>query len=218
MKKYRFRGAAIALLTLQLAGCGGDTAEQQPPADDTQPAATESAPPRASSAPPPAESAPTAAEQPLALTVADIDAYAQGLHREIELLRSARQRYRQAESDAEQLEILGEIQPGELRREGAAAAGVPADRYRRITSAVNDVLGRIEMTAAARDMMPSRAEIEDMPPEHRARVEENIRQMQASWGDPYAGLSPEAAQALQQRTDELARLRAEHIGLLAQRT
>jgi hypothetical protein len=72
------------------------------------------------------------------------------------------------------------------------------------------------MAEAARQMMPSSADLENMPAEVRARVEENMRQAQAAWGDPYAGLAAEAVEALQRRVDELARLRAEHIGLLVQ--
>src|SRR5690606_26499373 len=155
-------------------------------------------------------------EQTFALTAADIDAYEQGLRREIEVLRAAQERLRQSGDDEEQLEILGEIQPRELRREGATAAGTSEDRYARIASTINDVLGKREMAAASQQMAPSAADLENMPAELRARVEENLRQAQTAWGDPYAELPADTAAALQRRSDELARLRAEHSGLLVQ--
>src|SRR5690606_31158407 len=122
------------------------------------------------------------AESAFAPTSADVVAYEQGLRREIEVLRAARERLRQAETDDQVLEILGEIQPPELRRDGAAAAGTSEARYAQITSAINDVLAKREMAAASQQMMPSAAELDSMPPERRAQVEENLRQMQAAWG------------------------------------
>src|SRR5690606_2732185 len=129
----------------------------------------------------PAEPESEPAEPAFAPTAADVAAYGQGLRREVELLRDARERLRQAGSDDERLEILGEIQPRELRREGAAAAGTSEARYAQIVSAFNDVLAKREMAAASQQMMPSAAELDSMPPEHRAQVEENLRQMQAAW-------------------------------------
>src|SRR5690606_1506017 len=117
-------------------------------------------------------------------------------------------------NDDERLDILGTIQPSELRREAATATGVSEERYRRVTSAVNDVLGKLEMASASRQMMPSAEELANLPAEARARVEENLRQAEAAWGDPYSGLASETAAALEQQTDALAQLRAEHIGLL----
>jgi hypothetical protein len=200
---------ALLILALQLGGCGGDDPADDAPAVEPPAVTTEEAAPIA-------EPAIEPGTRSFALTPADLDAYEQGLRREIELLRAARERLQQAANDDEQLEILGAIQPRELRREGAAAAGVAEDRYERITSAVNDVLGKREMAAASQQMAPSAAELESMPAELRARVEENMREAEAAWGDPYAGLGEDTAQALQQRQDELAGLRAEHIGLLAQ--
>lgn len=214
MNNHAFRAAALALFALQLAACGGETANDES-------TTTESPLPTAeqNSAPPPPSAAPPASpptEQTFALTVADIDAYEQGLRREIEVLRAAQERLRQTADDEEQLEILGEIQPRELRREGATAAGTSEDRYARVTSTINDVLGKREMAASSQQMAPSAADLENMPAELRARVEENLRQAEAAWGDPYAGLPADTVPALQQRSDELARLRAEHIGLLVQ--
>lgn len=212
------RGAALVILALQLAACGGDTGD-----DGARP---EAAPPVArdetSPMPPPeetstaAERPDVAAEQAYMLTAADIDVYEQGLRREIEILRSDRERYQQAESDEERLEILAHIQPRELRREGAAAADVPEERYARILTAINDVLGKREMAAASESMAPSAADLANMPADVRARVEENLREAREAWGDPYAGLSAETTEALQRRAEDLARLRAEHIGLLTQ--
>ena len=223
MKLRIFDGAALALLAVQLGGCGGSSTEEQPSAA-TSSAAIETATPT-SSAPSsstpslaaPASAAPSAAPaETFSLTVADLAAYETGLRREIEVLRAARQRLRDAESDEARLEILGELQPQVLRREGAAAAGTAENRYAQVSAAVGDVLGKREMAAAAQQTAPSAADLEAMPAELRARVEENLRQMQAAWGDPYAGLDADTAEALQQRANDLAQLRAEHIGLLLQ--
>lgn len=212
MNRLTLRPTAFALALL-LAGCGGDDARDGLSSTESAPAieARDAAP-----TPPPDEPVGTP-EQPASAagpTVADVAAYEQGLRREIEVLRDARDRLQQAEGDEQRLEILGEIQPHELRRHGAAAAGASEARYNQITSAINDVLAKREMGAASRQMMPSPADLESMSPEQRAQVEDNLRQMQAAWGDPYEGLEPATAEAVEQRADELARLRAEHIGLL----
>lgn len=226
MNHPSLRLAAPTALAMLLAACGSDSANN---ADDTASTAGTPSPQvsqgAATSEQPDAAAAPSSTQAPgtqgqtggaaaFELTVADLELYEQGLRREIELLRSARERVRQTSDSSEQLEILGEIQPAVLRREGAAAAGTSEQHYARVQSAISDVLGKHEMGAATRQMMPSEADLANMPAEIRARVEQNMREMQAAFGDPYEGLSDDVADALRQRLDEFAQLRAEHIGLL----
>lgn len=210
----RLRAVPAALLISLLAGCGGADPGGSAPADDSgnSPQASgvaEEAPATGG----PAAASPDAAET-FVLSAADVAAYERGLRREVEMLEAAEERLGQAERDEDRLEILGDIQPQELRRAGAAAAELAEGRYELIANAVNDVLGKLDMGEATRQMMPSEEDLAEMPPEVRERVEENVRQMQAAFGDPYEGLDQAAAAALEARVDEIRRLRAEHLGLL----
>lgn len=212
------RGIAAAFVVFQLAGCGGAEPSDEQLAEDESAAVEGSQGSRAVDGDPAATGSPESdagsVEQPFVLTAMDLTAYERGLRREVELLASAQERLRQAQDGEQQLEILGEVQPQELRREGAAAAGLPAERYEAIASAIEDVLGKLDMGETMRQMMPSAADLAAMSPEQRAQVEENARQMQAAWGDPYEGLDAATADALEVRSAELRQLRAERTGLL----
>jgi len=212
------RAVPAVLLILQLAGCGGADPGGASPADDSPAAestALEEAPATSGSdARAPAAASPQLTAQTFVLTAADITAYERGLRREVEMLAGAKERLAQAANSEDQLEILDEIQPQRLRQAGAAASSLAEERYERIASAVNDVLGKLEMGETVRQSMPSEEELAKMPPELRAQVEENLRQAQAAWGDPYEGLDEATVAALRARIDELRRLRAEHVGLL----
>ena len=226
MKPYAsyLRGVAVALVAFQLSACGRSDPSGDAPLPNDSASSQDSA--GASGAPTAAGGCSAAADgvaaggatagsaQPFTLGVADLDAYERGLQREIEILQLARERFASAADDEARLEILAEIQPRVLRQAGAEAAAVPEERYRTVTDTVSDVLGKLEMGDATRQMMPSEQDLAQMPPELRAQVEENIRQMRAALGDPYEGLEADTAAALEARVDALRALRAEHAGLL----
>lgn len=222
---FHLRGLAAALVIFQLSACGGsdpsgdeplpnEAAESQESAGGSGVAEAASGGTAAPASAAGGGSVAGSAPQAFTLGVADLDAYERGLQREIEILQSARERFASAGDDEARLEILAEIQPQVLRAAGAEAAEVPEERYRNISNAMNDVLGKIDMGEASQQMIPSEADLAEMPPELRARVEENVREMRAAWGDPYEGLEAETAAALEARVDALRTLRAEHTGLL----
>ncbi|HEX6994713.1 MAG TPA: hypothetical protein VF339_11280 [Gammaproteobacteria bacterium] len=211
------RAVLAVLLILQLAGCGGADPGSASPAGDSLAAEStglEEAPQTSGSDAPALAAASHEAAQTFVPTAADITAYERGLRREVEMLQGAKERLAQAGDDEARLGILDEIQPQRLRQAGAVASSLAEERYEAIANAVNDVLGKLEMGEAARQSMPSEEELAKMPPELRAQVEENLRQVQAAWGDPYEGLDDAAVAALEARVDDLRRLRAEHVGLL----
>jgi hypothetical protein len=86
-------------------------------------------------------SSPAAAPSPAPLTGADLAAYARGREREVALLRGALDRLRRANADsaARREAVLGATLRS-VEREGAAAAGLPLERYRALGARMDTVL------------------------------------------------------------------------------
>ena len=138
MLRAPFRTAARAtgtalLATVLLAACGrgdADAADADTAAADTSAAAATAAP-----APTPA---PDAAPTPL--TVADIDRWERGMAAELEAVKAAGARLRQATSGADSAAAIGEMTEGSTLAAGASAAGVDEERYRRLRSELAEVV------------------------------------------------------------------------------
>jgi hypothetical protein len=210
MKIAHLQRAALALaLTATLAACGGK--EDQAPADQATDATA--AAPADDVGRNDAPAAPAASESPLAVT--DLDAYARGMQQEARLLQAASDKVAQArqagDKDAEAT-AMTDMAMMDTEVEGAKASGLDQARYLFVKNAVDTALGKAEMQAALQGM-GAQASADQLPPEQRQQVEDGRAEMQAGVGDPWAGLAPDVAAAMQARKDELARLRAQAIAL-----
>lgn len=192
------RYCPIFALTLVLAACGHGSA----PADD---AAAPPAEAQTQASPPPANAAaadPSSVAQANAarpLQVGDLDAYAKGMQKEIELRQASSDKAAKAKAAHDQeteVAALADMTSAEVDNAGARAAGLDAARYDFIKHAVDRVLSAVSMHKAMASM-------------------EGGAQMQQKLGDPYAGLNADVAAALKAREAELGKLREDNMAILA---
>lgn len=187
MSKHWILAAAL----LGLVACGDKPAEA-PAADTAAPAPAAEVPVAEPAAAVPAASA----DSPL--QVADIDAYARGMGREVELLQAEFRKIEQAraadDSDAE-TQALFAMTGNDIELGGAQVAGMPAARYGFVKNRIDEVQSKLDMLEGFR------------------RMDADTSAMQAEIGDPYAGIAADVATALKARQAKTARLRAEAIGL-----
>jgi hypothetical protein len=188
------------MLALTLGACGhGNAPEDKADAGAAQ--AQAEAPPQ-----PPAEAPPAAApaSDPAAnaarpLQADDLDAYAKGMQKEIEMRQEASDRAAKAKAANDQtaeVSALAELTSVDVTRAGAQAAGVDPARYDTIKNTVDHVLGAVDMNAMMAKMG-------------------DAAQAQKLHSDPYASLDPSLAAALKSRQDELGKLRAQNMAILA---
>jgi hypothetical protein len=181
------RCSTIGMLAFAMGGCGhggaSDGAAAAPPT--ATPAATPAAPDRLAGAAP-------------ALQPDDLDAYAKGMRKEIELRQAARDKAAKAKADNDQtaeISALAELTSVDITKAGAGAAGVDRVRYEAIKNAVDHVLGVLDMNAAMAGMG-------------------DAAQTAKLRSDPWQGLDPAFAAALKARRDELAELRSQNMAIL----
>jgi hypothetical protein len=191
------RYCPIFVLTLALAACGHGSA----PADDaTAPQAeaqTQASPPPATAAADPSSVAQANMTRPL--QASDLDAYAKGMQKEIELRQASIDKATKAKAAHDQeaeVVALADMTSAEVDNAGARAAGLDAARYDFIKHAVDRVLSAVSMNKAMANM-------------------EGGAQMQQKMGDPYAGLNADVAAALKAREAELGKLREDNMAILA---
>jgi hypothetical protein len=192
------RYCTIFMLALTLAACGHGSA----PADDADADASQT---QADAQPSPEAPAATAAPAPTAeadasrpLQVGDLDAYAKGMQKEIEMRQAASDKAAKAKEAKDQeaeLSALVELTSVEVTEAGAQAAGVDRARYDVIVNTVDRVLNTAQMNAMMAKMGDA----------------EQARKLQT---DPYAGLDADLVAALKARADELDKLRAQNMAIL----
>jgi len=199
---------AMALL-LGLSACGGGEPAATDEMADGGETATEAAPATAPQAP--TEPAPVAADA--ALELEEIDAYVSGMQKEIELVRAAGEKVRQAQAakdEQAELSAITEMAMGDFDTPAAEAAGLTVARWQEVKRKITATIGGVD---TRRQMQEMAGNTEGMTPEQAAGHQRNAEAMLASIPDPYAGLEPAVVEALKTRHDELARLNAESIGL-----
>lgn len=195
---------------LALAGCGG-ASDETADGDDVASADAATDGPRGDDATP-ADDGHEPADD-LRLDVARLDPVARGIEAENARLREAVQKIKAADGDRELLVALSAIDIERLDGVGAGAAGLTPREYRVLRDALYEHLGAIEM----RDAMKAQYAAVDtsaMDAATAAEAERVMGEVLAAVPDPYAGLDPDLAEALQARQDELMALRSTHIGLL----
>lgn len=192
------RHCTILMLTLALGACGHGSA----PEDKAEVGATQAE----AETPPPSPEAPAAAPAAPDLAVNatrplqanDLDAYAKGMQKEIEIRQAASDKAAKAKAANDQtteLSALAELTSVEVTEAGAQAAGVDRARYGFIKTTVDRVLGTLDMNAMLAKMGD---------PAQAAKLK----------SDPYAGLAPDFADALKSRQDELNKLRMQNTAIL----
>lgn len=184
----------VFALGLALAACGHGNA---PAGDAVDTQAQEATPSPQPPAPDPSAVAQANAARPL--QVSDLDAYAKGMDKEIELRKEASDKATRAKvAKDQQAEVMAivEMTSAEIESAGARAAGMDAARYAFVKHAVDRVLGSVWMSKAMGKM-------------------EGGAQMQQKVGDPYAGLEADVASALKAREGELGKLREDNMAILA---
>jgi len=200
---------AMAILVV-LSACGGGggepaTDEASAPADAT----TEAAP----ASTPDAPAQPSTAAADASLKLEDVDAYVRGMQKEIELVKAAGEKVKQAQAakdDQAEMSAITEMAMGDFDTPAAEAAGLPVARWQEVKRKITAAIGGVDTRRQMQDMAGN---TEGMTPEQIAEHQRNAEAMLASIPDPYAGLEPSVVEALKTRHDELARLNAESIGL-----
>jgi hypothetical protein len=199
---------AMAIL-VSLSACGGGEPAATDEATASAEAATEPAPATAPDTP----SQPATAAADTSLKLAEIDAYARGMQKEIELLKAAGEKVKQARAakdDQAELSAITEMAMGDFDTPAAQAAGLPVARWQEVKRKVTATIGGVDTREQMQDMAGN---TEGMTPEQAAEHQRNAEAMLASIPDPYAGLAPAVVEALKARHDELVRLNAESIGV-----
>jgi hypothetical protein len=189
------------MLALALGACGHGNAPEDK-ADGSAAQAQAEAQPQPPAEAPSAVAAPApdaAANAARPLQADDLDAYAKGMQKEIELRQAASDRAAKAKAAHDQtaeVTALAELTSVDVTRAGAQAAGVDPARYDTIKNTVDHVLGAVDMNAMMAKMG-------------------DAAQARKFQSDPYAALDPSLAAALKSRQDELGKLRAQNMAILA---
>lgn len=177
---------AAAISTLFL-GCG-DTAEKA-----IQPSSAEAPPAQAS-----ASSTAT-----LELTDNSLSAYERGMKKEIEAVRAAQARSRDAKTAQERGEAIQAAFEEATIPEGAAAAGLPVEQYRALRATVGEIFRTLDFQGkidGPLSMDLSRAD---------AATKERLSR------DPLADLSPASAAALRNQMGRLVPVWIEYVSMTA---
>ena len=179
----------VLLLPLAaLLSCGGsDTAART----DSTAATTSSAAPT------------TDASAPFAFTAADLDALDRGLARETELFRASQAQAASAKTPAERGAAAQAGFEDSTIPEGAKAAGLDVERYRRVRETVNEVL--TNMSFQRKIDGPMRLDTSLATPEMKAKLAI----------DPMTTLPPESAAALRAGLDRIVKTWTEYKRLTA---
>jgi hypothetical protein len=144
-----------------------------------------------------------ASSAPAELTSAELDAYARGIAKEIELVKAAQERARtatspQARGEAAQAQWEDQTIPG-----GAESAGLTADEYRRVRRTVHHVLQTLDFQGKIDG--PMQMDTTHATPEMRKQLTT----------DPFEELSPSSRTALRERMDKLVPLWVQYVTLTA---
>ena len=213
---------AVLALALALTACGKDepagTTADAPAADaaETAAAAAESASAETAAAPTPPPAAPEVPPSDAPITTADLDVYARGVAREIEILGGhvdALKKAREAKDDAAELAAMVALGSEAPQTEAANVAGVDPARYAAIKAQVDDVLSTIDMQKALAPQIEAmeKADMSGFTDEQKQQASANIGEMKAAFNAPYDKLPEDVREAFRAREAELAKLRSDAL-------
>ena len=187
--------AAVAVVLLSLAGCGAS--ESSVASGSEIPAGT---------------SATAAAEQPASdraeagpidFSEADLDLYERAFVKEVELVRAAGERARNAATPAERGEAMQAQWDDHSIPAASKAAGVPEERYRHTRGAVHEVFKTLDFQGKIDG--PMSIDLSRVSGEMKAKLEK----------DPFDTLTPSAAAALRARMDRLVPVWIDYVRMTA---
>jgi hypothetical protein len=182
----------ILALALALTACGQGNADGDAASVPPETAAAEA--PAAVPVQPVAATAASDASGPLQL--ADLDAYATGMQKEIELIEAASDKAAKAhaaqDTDAETAALM-EATSRDIDQAGADAAGMDLARYGHVKNAIDTSLNLVMLHAAA--------------------AKQAAGGQEPAFADPYRGMDPDVAAALKSRHDELDGLRTKAMAI-----
>lgn len=196
----RFPHAALAcVLALTLTACGGgdtDTEDAAPPAEAADAEAASEASPATEAGPAAAATAP--------VTVGEIDSWQKGMGAELEAVRAAGAKLKDAKTADDTLSAMMGMQEMATQEAGAKAAGLDLERYKYINS---------ELSAAVSYLTPALGGIDTtmLSPAQRDELRESnaaqLKQMEER-------VPTDVIEALRPRADEL---RKQSLELVAER-
>ena len=147
---------------------------------------------------------PTSTPTSMPLAVADIDRWESGMDAELDAVRAAAQRLRQATSAGDSAMAIVAMNDASTRAAGASGAGVEEDRYQFI---------RETLSAAVSHLVPleETMDVSAMPASMREEMQKN---REAALANMRATIPPELMEALRTRAKAL---RAQELALAGER-
>lgn len=187
--------AAAAVLLLGLVACDGSESSVEPvngtSSETTNVASTDS------------ESSSPSPSRPIDFSEADLDLYERAFAKEVELVRAAGERARDAATPAERGEAMQAQWEDRSIPAAAQAAGVPEERYRHTRAAVHEIFKTLDFQG--RIDGPMSIDLSRVSDEMKAKLEK----------DPFDALTPAAAAALRGRMDRLVPVWIDYVRMTA---
>ena len=143
------------------------------------------------------------ASGPIDFSETDLDLYQLGIAKEIEIVRAASERGRDAATPAERGAAMQAQWEDQSIPAAAEAAGIPEDRYRLTRQAVHEVFKTLDF----------QGKIDGPLSMDMSRASEEIKAKLAR--DPFETLTPAAAAALRARMDALVPVWIEYVRMTA---
>jgi hypothetical protein len=185
MHRPRFLALTASVLALSVACSGNDDANSQRAGGDSASAGTTS---------------PSGVAE---LTKETLTAYERGMRTEIEAVRAATQRSRDAKTAEERGNAIQASFEDATIAQGAEAAGMPVEQYRSVRETVNEIFQTLDF----------QGKIDGPLSMDLSRVDEATRQRLAR--DPFEKLSPASANALRAEMDRLVPIWIDYVLLTA---
>ncbi|HYI10132.1 MAG TPA: hypothetical protein VEK57_13815 [Thermoanaerobaculia bacterium] len=195
MKEMKRGIVAVAML---LVACGGGKTEGTSSGDGTGGAAG-SAIERSAAA----DGGSSPSSSAVAFTEAELDGYVRGLRREIEAAQAAQRAAAAAATPAERGRAIQASWETATMPLGAAAAGLPVERYTELRNALDQILRTLDHQGKIDG--PTGIDLEHADDATKARVAR----------DPFADLPPSSAAALRSKLDAVTAVWSEYVQLTA---
>lgn len=132
-----------------------------------------------------------------------LQAFERGLRKEVDAVRAAQQRSRDAKTPQDRGNAIQASFEDATIPEGAAAAGLPVEQYRAVRATVNGILQTLDFQGKIDGPLEMDLSRADAPTKQRLAR------------DAFSGLSPSSAALLQAQLDRLVPVWIEYVNLTA---